>query len=77
MIILENIINLQIKEKIEHFISRKAMNIDGIGEETVTQLFDVGLIRNIADLYELEYQDLIVLDRFAEKSVQKFQLDII
>jgi len=61
----------QIKEKIEHFISRKAMDIDGIGEETVAQLFDADLIKNTADLYDLKYYDLIGLERFADKSAQK------
>ncbi len=58
----------QLKGKIEHFVGRKAMNIDGLGEETVELLFNEGLIKNIADLYKLTYNDLIKLDRFAEKS---------
>ena len=60
----------QIKGKIIHFISRKAMDIDGLGEETVELLFSKGLIHNIADLYELTYDQLIGLDRFAEKSTR-------
>jgi DNA ligase (NAD+) len=48
----------QIKGRIEHFISRKAMNIDGLGEETIDLLFSEGLIRNIADLYELKKENL-------------------
>lgn len=59
----------QIKGKMEHFISRKAMNIDGLGAETVELLYDQGLIKNVADLYTLEYDDLIRLDRMADKSV--------
>lgn len=59
----------QIKGKMEHFISRKAMNIDGLGTETVELLYDQGLIKNVADLYTLEYDDLIRLDRMADKSV--------
>ncbi len=60
----------QIKGKIEHFISRKAMNIDGIGQETIELLFDNNLVKDVADLYELRYEDLISLDRMAEKSVK-------
>jgi DNA ligase (NAD+) len=60
----------QLKGKIEHFISRKAMNIEGLGSETVDVLVDKGLLRNCADLYELTYQELMALDRMAEKSTQ-------
>ena len=60
----------QIKGKIEHFISRKAMNIDGLGEETVELLYDSNLIKDVADLYELKYDDLISLERMADKSVK-------
>ena len=59
----------QVKGKIEHFISRKAMNIDGLGAETVELLFSKGLIKNVADLYDLSFNQLIDLDRMAEKSV--------
>lgn len=61
----------QITGKIEHFISRKAMNIDGLGGETVEQFFKAGLIRNIADLYDLDPFKMIALERMAEKSVNK------
>jgi DNA ligase (NAD+) len=60
----------QIKGRIEHFISRKAMNIDGLGEETVDQLYRAGLLKRIPDLYHLTENQLIRLDRFAEKSAQ-------
>lgn len=60
----------QIKGKMAHFISRKAMDIDGLGEETIEQLYDVGLIKNVADIYELKKEDLLPLDRMAEKSAQ-------
>lgn len=56
--------------KVEHFISRKAMDIDGLGSETVQLLFDKNLIRHAADLYTLTREDLLPLDRFAEKSVE-------
>ena len=59
----------QITGKIEHFIQRKAMNIDGIGTETIELLYQKKLIRNVADLYTLTYDQLIQLDRFGEKSV--------
>ncbi|MCU0362384.1 MAG: NAD-dependent DNA ligase LigA, partial [Bacteroidales bacterium] len=58
----------QIKGRIEHFISRKAMNIDGLGEETVDMLFSNNLIRNIADLYDLTSGQLVPLERIGEKS---------
>jgi len=58
----------QIKGKIEHFISRKAMNIDSAGSETVDQLFQAKLLNSVADLYELTYNQLISQDRFADKS---------
>jgi DNA ligase (NAD+) len=60
----------QIKGRIVHFIGRKAMDIDGLGEETVEQLFEAGLVRNIADLYALTYDQLIGLERMADKSVR-------
>ena len=58
----------QIKGRIEHFISRKAMDIDGLGEETVDLLFNNNLIRNISDLYNLRIEQLIPLERMGEKS---------
>lgn len=60
----------QIKGKIEHFISRKAMNIDSLGEETVRQFYDVGLIKNAADLYELKEEQIIPLERQGKKSAE-------
>ncbi|MFD1550674.1 DNA ligase (NAD(+)) LigA [Putridiphycobacter roseus] len=58
----------QILGKIEHFISRKAMNIDGIGPETIVLFHQKGLINNVADLYTLTFEDIIDLDRVADKS---------
>jgi DNA ligase (NAD+) len=58
----------QIKGRIVHFISRKALNIDGLGEETIELLFTKGLIKDIADLYTLRKEQLLNLERFAEKS---------
>lgn len=60
----------QIKGKIEHFISRKAMNIDGLGPETVDQFHRLGLINNTADLYQLTTEDIKSLDRMGEKSAE-------
>ncbi len=57
----------RLKGRIEHFISRKAMNIDGLGEETVDLLNAQGLIQNMADLYALTYEQLFGLDSFKEK----------
>lgn len=58
----------QLKGRVIHFISRRAMDIDGLGEETVELLFSKGLIHDIADLYDLTYEQLLTLERFAEKS---------
>ena len=59
----------QIVGKIQHFISRKAMDIDGLGNETVTLLYENHLISNIADLYHLNRNELLPLERMANKSV--------
>ena len=58
----------QIVGRIVHFIGRKALNIDGLGGETVELLFENGLVRDIADLYSLKAADLVVLPRLGEKS---------
>ena len=60
----------QIKGKIIHFIGRKQLNIDGIGQETIEQLYNEKLIENVADLYTLKRQDLLPLERMAEKSAE-------
>ena len=59
----------QVRGRIEHFISRKAMNVDGLGKETVAQLVDAGLLRDVADLYALTADQLMPLERMAQKSV--------
>ncbi|MDA0940271.1 MAG: NAD-dependent DNA ligase LigA [Bacteroidetes bacterium] len=59
----------QVRGRINHFISRKAMNVDGLGKETVTQLVEAGLIRDVADLYSLRAEELLPLERMAQKSV--------
>jgi len=58
----------QLKGRVEHFISRKAMNIEGLGAETIDLLFSNNLIRTFADLYELKREQLIPLERMGEKS---------
>ena len=60
----------QIKGKIEHFVSRKAMNIDGLGEETIDLLYRQGLLKNIADIYDLKLEDIAAQERLGEKSAQ-------
>lgn len=59
----------QIREGLIHFVSRNAMNIDGLGEKVITQLFDKNLVSNVADLYKLKYDQLIALERMGDKSV--------
>lgn len=59
----------QLKEGLIHFVSRDAMNIDGIGEKVVIQLFQENLIHTMADLYRLKREDLLQLERMGEKSV--------
>lgn len=61
----------QITGRIEHFIGRKAMNIDGLGEETIELLYQQGLVKNISDLYKLKKEDLLPLDRMGEKSADR------
>ncbi|MFZ4582151.1 MAG: NAD-dependent DNA ligase LigA [Paludibacter sp.] len=58
----------QIKGKMEHFVSRKAMNIDGLGSETIALLYENKLLQNIADIYELKVPDLARLERLGNKS---------
>ena len=61
----------QIKGKLEHFISRRAMNIDSLGEGKIELLFDKGLVRNIADLYGLQYENLLGLEKIYPESEGK------
>ena len=60
----------QIKGKMEHFVSRKAMNIDGLGEETIDLFYQKGLLHNIADIYDLKLEDIAAQERLGEKSAQ-------
>jgi len=58
----------QVKGKIEHFVHRKAMDINSLGEKTISQLFDTGLVKSPADLYDLKKTDLLKLEGFRDKS---------
>jgi DNA ligase (NAD+) len=60
----------QIKGRVEHFIQRKAMDIDSLGEQTIRQLFEIGLLKTPADLYDLTKADLLKLEKVKEKSAQ-------
>lgn len=60
----------QAKERLIHFVSRNAMNIDGLGEKIAVQLFDRGLVTDVADLYSLKKDELINLEKIGEKSAQ-------
>ncbi|QVM93046.1 NAD-dependent DNA ligase LigA [Pseudomonas entomophila] len=61
----------QLKQAIIHYVSRRAMDIDGLGEKSVEQLVDEGLIRSPADLYTLEFEQVVALEGFAEVSSRK------
>ena len=66
----------QIKGKMEHFVSRKAMNIDGLGSETIDLLYSQGLLKNIADIYSLTQDDIAKQERLGEKSAQNILIGI-
>ncbi len=61
----------QIKGKIEHFVSRRAMDIDGLGQETIESLYNHGLIKGLADIYLLKKEQLTGLERMGDKSAQR------
>ncbi|WP_407856199.1 NAD-dependent DNA ligase LigA [Enterococcus sp. 22-H-5-01] len=60
----------QIKEGLSHFVSRNAMNIDGLGPRVLAQMFDKGLVSDVADLYSLEKEQLLTLDKIKDKSAE-------
>ena len=66
----------QITGRIEHFVGRRMMNIDGIGEETVEQLYDAGLVTNIADLYDLTENALMTVGRIGELTSRRIMRGI-
>ena len=66
----------QMKGKMEHFVARKAMNIDGLGAETIDLFFELGLIRTIADIYQLRAEDIAPLQGFGERSAERIMQGI-
>jgi DNA ligase (NAD+) len=66
----------QMKGKLEHFISRKALNVDGLGAETVDLLYDKGLVRSQADLFDLSFDQVVDLDRMADKSANNLLIGL-
>lgn len=66
----------QITGRVEHFVGRRMMNIDGIGEEMSEVLFEQGLVKNIADIYDLKREDLLRLERFGDKSADRIMAGI-
>lgn len=72
----ENACPPQIKGKIEHFVSRKAMNIDGLGSETIHLFYENNLLNNIADIYELKVPDIARLERLGNKSALNIKTSI-
>jgi DNA ligase (NAD+) len=60
----------QLKGRLEHFVSRKAMNIEGLGSETIALLYDKGLLHSVADIYSLRQEDLAAQERLGDKSAQ-------
>ena len=66
----------QLVGKMQHFISRKAMNIAGLGSETVVLLYQKNLVKDIADLYEMDFKELFGIERMAEKSINNLILGL-
>ena len=66
----------QIKGKIEHFIQRRALNIDNIGTETIDMFYRKGLVKNPADLYDLKRENLLDIEGFKEKSIQNILIGV-
>lgn len=66
----------QIKAKLEHFVSRKAMNMDGLGSETIALLYEKQLLRQISDIFELKVSDLARLERLGSKSAANIKTSI-
>jgi DNA ligase (NAD+) len=60
----------QLKGRIKHFASKRAMDIDGLGDKLVAQLVDKGLVKDVSDLYRLSKEDFVALDRMADKSAR-------
>ena len=64
-------VQLFLKEGLTHFVSRDAMNMSGVGTRIIHQLFESGLVQDVADLYHLTMEQLLTLDKIKEKSAQK------
>ena len=62
--------------RIQHFVSRKAMNIDGLGDETIRLFYDLGFLRNIADIYNLNYDEISKIEGYGEKSAENLKKGI-
>ena len=62
--------------RIQHFVSRKAMDIDGLGDETIRLLYDKGLLNDVSDIYNLDYDKISEFDGFAKKSVENLSMGI-
>jgi DNA ligase (NAD+) len=61
----------KLKERIKHFVKKDALNVEGLGDKIVDQFVDAGLVKHLHDLFDLEYDDLIGLEGFADKSAHK------
>ena len=66
----------QVIGRIQHFVSRKAMNIDGLGDETIKLLYNKGYLRNISDIYNLDYNLISLIEGHADKSVDNLKMGI-
>ncbi len=66
----------QVIGRIQHFVSRKAMNIDGLGDETIKLLYDKGFLKDISDIYNLDYKSISLIDGHADKSVDNLKMGI-
>jgi len=66
----------QVIGRIQHFVSRKAMNIDGLGDETIKLLYNKGYLRNISDIYNLDYNSISLIEGHADKSVDNLKMGI-
>jgi len=62
--------------RIQHFVSRKAMNIDGLGDETIRLFYDLGFLRDIADIYNLNYDEISKIEGYGEKSAENLKKGI-
>ncbi|MEK9755646.1 MAG: NAD-dependent DNA ligase LigA [Bacteroidota bacterium] len=62
--------------RLQHFVSRKALNIDGLGDETIKQFYDAGLLKDISDIYSLDYKQISKFEGFGEKSIENLKIGI-